>query len=84
VIKFAPQRKWRIAAYQPCTGLLALRFAAICLCSGFLGCGSDVSFGVAEASEFGAVVVVVVEVEFLPWESWLAASYAWCAVGAGE
>jgi hypothetical protein len=34
----------------------------------FFGCGSDVAGGVGEASEFGAVVVVVVEVEFLAWQ----------------
>jgi hypothetical protein len=34
----------------------------------FLGCGSDVAGGLGEASEFGAVVVVVVEVEFLAWQ----------------
>jgi hypothetical protein len=47
-------------------------------------CCSDVAFGVCEASEFGAVVVVVVEVEFLAWQPGLSASYAWCAVGGGE
>jgi hypothetical protein len=68
------------AVYRP----VGSSFRGDLVCSGFLGCGSDVAFGVAEASEFGAVVVVVAEVEFRPWEHRLAASYAWCAVGAGE
>lgn len=53
-------------------------------CSGFLGCGSDVAGCVGEASEFGSIVVVVVEVEFLPGEHELSAAYAGCAVGVGE
>jgi hypothetical protein len=39
---------------------------------------------VGEASEFGSIVVVVVEVEFLPGEHELSAAYAGCAVGVGE
>jgi hypothetical protein len=53
-------------------------------CSGFLGCGSDVAFGVGEASEFGAVPIIMIKVEFLAWQHQLAAAYAWSAVGGGE
>jgi hypothetical protein len=53
-------------------------------CSGFLGCCADVASGVGEASEFGSVVVVVVQVEFLTGQHGVAAAYAGCAVGTGE
>jgi hypothetical protein len=39
---------------------------------------------VGEASEFGSVVVVVVQVEFLTGQHGVAAAYAGCAVGTGE
>jgi hypothetical protein len=47
-----------------------------------LGCGSDVTGGVSKSSEFGAVPVVMIKMEFLSFEHGLAASYAWCALGS--
>ena len=51
---------------------------------GFAGCGSEVAVFVTKAPNDGAVPVVVVEVEFLSFEHWLAASDAGCAVCLGE
>jgi hypothetical protein len=39
---------------------------------------------VGEASKYGSVPIVMIEVEFLAWQHRLSAAYAWCAVGAGQ
>ena len=43
-------------------------------CSGFLGCGTQVAFAVREASEFGAVPIIMIKMEFLAWQHGFAAA----------
>jgi hypothetical protein len=43
-------------------------FAVELDCSGFLGCGSEVAFSVAEAEDAAAVVVVMIKMDLFAFE----------------